>query len=224
MSWQTDKDFEQHTITNVEENPKTYSLGFGGMGFGIPKLGVVPRVGDQVKLYGDGFGLPVRGVVINDQLVYYRTSLEQKGYQKLQSNKYRLEKQIKFYEQRVQLDRDYAALPVLFQQRIDRFRRNNPEFRAQHEAYELFVCQEALKIAEALKSPQAVEEFKQAKDDQQKQLVPNLDGNHSGNTLGCATFLTGLFLTTPELVIQAHGALCQVVGCESYGCKPKGQH
>ena len=53
--------------------------------------------------------------------------------------------------------------------------------------------------------------------DKQKMIVP-IDDGHSGNTFGCAVMLAILYVTSPEYIIKAHGALAPLVGCEAYGC------
>lgn len=224
MNWQDDTNFELHTLTKVEEYEDGYTLHFGSMCLGISKVGVVPKIGDEVKIYGDGWGYPVRGVVINNQVVYYRTPSEQQEYQRLQSEQYRLEKQIKFFENKAQINADYEALPDVFQQRVDRFRRNNPDFRWENEPYEVFCCQEAVKIAEHFSTPDEIEAFHGADYEKQKHLFADLDyGAHSGNTLSCAISLAYWYRTQPDLVVKAHGALCPLVGCKEYGCVARGE-
>lgn len=222
MNWQDDTNFELHILTKVEDDEKDYTLHFGSMVLFIPKVGVVPKIGDEVRLYDDGFGWPLRGVVVNNQVVYYRTPLEQKEYQRLQSELRRLEKQIKFFEKKALMDADYEALPEVFKWRLDRFRRNNPDFRWENEPYEVFCCQEAIKIMEDFSTAEEIEAFHRAEYEQQKSLLPSLDyDNHSGNTFSCSVGLAYLFRTEPELVIKAHGALCPLVGCKEYGCVPR---
>ena len=48
---------------------------------------------------------------------------------------------------------------------------------------------EAVKIFEALKTPEAIEDFHEKSFEAQKSSVPALDEGHSGNTFGCATRL-----------------------------------
>jgi hypothetical protein len=83
--------------------------------------------------------------------------------------------------------------------------------------YEIFVMKEAVKIADTLKTPEAVEAFARTSWEEQKRLV-SLSVDHSGNTFGAACRLAHVFLKEPALVPQMHGALCPLVGCESYGC------
>ena len=50
--------------------------------------------------------------------------------------------------------------------------------------YNLFAMEQAIVIAEALQTKEAIIEFKDKGWDEQKKLVPGLDDGHSGNTFG----------------------------------------
>ena len=117
-------------------------------------------------------------------------------------------------------DRRIEALPALFRDRIKKFQRDGGHaFRRDYEPYELFCCEEAVVIASALKTSAAVRAFKDAGWDEQKKQVPQLSGGHSGNTFEVACLLAYDFLSSmPERVIQDHGALTPLVGCDAYGC------
>src|SRR5690606_38613321 len=54
--------------------------------------------------------------------------------------------------ERAERDARVAALPECFQKRIARFRRNNPDFYWEYEAYEMAVCVDAVKIADAMRN------------------------------------------------------------------------
>lgn len=140
MLWETDTNYESNILTRVEEHSESYSLGFDFWSIGMPKMGVVPKIGDSVKLYGRGAGFPVRGLVINEQVVYYRTAEKQEEYQLLLAERYNLNKKLKYFVQRSSLESKFLALPEVFQRRITRLRSNNPDFRWQGERYELFTA------------------------------------------------------------------------------------
>lgn len=193
--------------------------GFGKM-FSLP---VTPRVepqeGDEVRIYDDP-DVGVRGADVNGENLYYWSKAEKQNYLDRQKEEQRREKIREFEENRDEMNATYEALPEPFRRRIDRFRRNNPEFRWKYEDYELFVCSEAVKMAEALGTAEAVEEFRTLSPKEQKELV-NYSPMHSGNTFGMATILAYLYLSDPEDVVQAHGALAPLVGSEEYGGVPK---
>jgi hypothetical protein len=110
-----------------------------------------------------------------------------------------------------------AALPPEFQARIARFWRNNPSF-SENLPYELFCCQEAVKIAARCKTAGGIRIFHDLPCEKQREAVPELSGEHSGNTFGAACLLAQCYLEHPELVDKMHGALCPLVGCKDYGC------
>ena len=112
-----------------------------------------------------------------------------------------------------------AALPKPFRDRIQGFRNWKPEtWKYNFEAYELFTCEQAVEIAKSLKSPEEIQKFYKQSFEDQKKRVPVLSDEHSGNTFGTACLLAKIYLTNPDLITQAHGALCPLVGCDDYGC------
>ena len=116
---------------------------------------------------------------------------------------------------RAKQDAQFDGLPEEFQQRIVRFRRHCPKgekhFRINFEPYELFVCEEAVKILKALEDGtiQAIEDT---------DLRGILSDDHSGNTAGACKMLARAALENPEYVVWAHGAMTPLTGCEEYGC------
>ena len=137
-------------------------------GFGLDaKYGVEPKVGDTVKLHTYG-GFNIRGVDINDIVVFYKTDeqLEQEHREWL-ANKEK-EKQASFVKNKAQMDSDYDSLPGIFKERIEKFRKENSRFRVDYEGYELFCCMEAVNIAKAVKTKEALDDFCKLDYEQQK--------------------------------------------------------
>lgn len=108
-----------------------------------------------------------------------------------------------------EMDAAYEALPEPFKARIDRFRAEDPNFRLNGERYEMAAVGDAPKVAEALK-PQIealaisreddeeawlkavadiFDEFRDQPFDKTKEMVPDLQEGHSGNTFGGAVGL-----------------------------------
>lgn len=232
MPWH-DEEYEDERITEATpySDGHGYSLNFDSMGFGLcerygdaPPHGIVPRVGDVARLWGKGFGYPVRGLALWDgrewRVAYYRTPDEQREYDRRQVEQMRAERRERFERERAQLDAEYDALPRVFQQRIDRFRENNPDFRWEYEGYEVFCCREAVKIADALGSEDAIQAWRDLPYAEQRKRVP-IDDGHSGNTFGAACMLAALYLREGgRYVPQMHGALSPLVGSEAYGDLP----
>jgi len=241
-----DPAYEEHRVTNVDpQEGGGWLLGMDGMCFFCPpESPVEPKPGMAARLYGRGFGFPVRGLVLDGTEVFYQTVAQHEAKMKREAEERDREKRYDFEKNRAAFDRRYRALPEVFQRRLDKFRGNNPDFRWQFESYEMFCCEQAVLIANAalvlagaewakraggIKCKDAkawagewVRKFNDMPIDEQKAAVPEVAyGDHSGNTFGCACRLAFLYLTQPEGVVQLHGALAPLVGSEEYGCVPR---
>lgn len=224
--------YEDHEITEVrihnddEGKPASVSMGFAGMGFGYILADAnpeapMPKVGDTARLYGERFGI-VRGLDINGAEVYYRTPAEQQAKDRVEREKRQAEKRAEFEAKREEMDARVAALPECFQRRLDKFRYNNPDFRWEYESYELMCLEEAVRIADKLGSPEAVNAWRQAGYAEQKRLVPGIEEGHSGNSIGFAGLMAELYAArNEEAIIAWHGALAPLVGSKEYGCVPR---
>lgn len=244
-----DDDWEQYVITHATKHGEYYDIGFrepheatGCMGFGLSvaeceAVGVVPRAGDSLSQCGS-FGRPIRGVIINGALVYYRTEAEQRAKDLAASEAYHDKRRREFEETgKAALDAKYAALPPVFQARIDKFRANNPDFRWNYEDYEMFCCTEAVKLAEHLRTSEAMahyvslarhetyraDEAKWREEWEEQKAIDRAAGisqDHSGNTHGAMIQLAHLYVNAPDGVRRLHGALAPLVGSFEYGCVP----
>lgn len=210
--------FENFIVENVTENAEYYFIGLqGGQGFSLEKKwGAIPKKDDTgtVVLVQ---GTLIRGVVLDDNLVFYKTdevlAKEHEEYVKSQQEK----QEAYFVKNKNKMDEEYESLPPVFKKRIDRFRKNNPKFRVKFEKYELFCCREAVKIAEKLQSSEEVLRFEKLPYEEQIKEIPILSKDHSGNTFGCACYLAYWYLKSPEVVPAIHGALSVLVGSQEYG-------
>jgi hypothetical protein len=221
MTKSEDTEYQDHIIQKVEPSAddKGWAITFdGGMGFWVPNNGVVPTVGATVRFYGRGLGCPVRGLDIDGQEVFYRTPEQQEEYHKQQVEEMNEQRKKDFAKSQSRLDLDYDSLPRPFQKRIDRFRAYRPDWRWQHEAYEMSVCKDAVRIAATCQTEEGVSEFYALSWDEQKERIPDMFDGHSGNSFGAACHLARLYLHDSKLVEIAHGALCPLVGCKDYGC------
>jgi hypothetical protein len=216
-----DRPWGDGEITKVRRQRGGFSIETNGSGFWLSReqLGTekAPKVGDQIATYTH-HGSMMRGVDLRGTPLYYKTDaeLEVEHEQWVEDRK---EKQRKEFEKnRRKLDRQFAALPDVFQRRISWFRAWNPDFRWENEAYELSCCTDAVKISAAMKTPKGVVRFQKMSYKKQRELVPDLYDGHSGNSFGMACRLAWVYLENPLLVIAEHGALTPLVGCEQYGC------
>lgn len=228
--WQNDTEFQDHTIEKVE--PSTgegggYYLTFdGSTGIYCPPVELGPVVGEIVRLFGRGFGYPVRGVLIGDGATWRTARYQTEAQYRAQCAADLIESKrlkIEAFETkgRSELDAKYDALPDIFKRRIDKFRANNPDFRWEYEGYEMFCCTQAVAFAGALKTIQALDAWRALDWKEQREQVPAMDDGHSGNTFGAACALAALYLSRPDDVVRLHGALAPLVGSEEYGCVPK---
>lgn len=60
--------------------------------------------------------------------------------------------------------------------------------------YNIFACEEGIKIADALKNKDKIIEFHKATSEIQKEMVPSMDDGHSGNTFNLACRLAIAYL------------------------------
>lgn len=223
-------------VTKVEPNSDKSGWAVtnaSGWTCGVPDHGIEPKIGDTLTTFGQ-LGYRFHGHAINGEVLWYLTRAEEeaerqedilkmnkKKRSKFESDKARLD----FESDKARLDKDYASLPTTFQERIDKFRNTNPDWRWEYESYEMSCCVDAIKIAEYCINPQVAEGETVADriksylrlpwEEQKKAGI--FDG-HSGNSFGMAWRLAYQWVTDPGLVVLEHGALVPLVGCMSYGC------
>ena len=226
-----DTEYWEAPIENVEQlKYKTFVVKAEGWSLWVEDkegCGYLPQIGNILRMYGKGIGSKVRGIDINGITFRYQTIEQMEEENRLELAKSRLAQIEDFQKNKSKYEEQYNRLPPVFQRRIDKFRRNSHKFEWKHMPYELFVCEEAVKIANALGSGNKIADFKNADFDMQREMVPGIDlDNRSGNTFDCACFLAQLYISDDyegegEPVVMAHGALCPLVGCKSYGCFSK---
>jgi hypothetical protein len=219
---QGDPAWTNGTIKELRESRSGWSITTSeGSGFFLSRDALngaaAPKVGDAITLYTHR-GMMIRGIDLRGEPLFYKTQAELDHEQEEWVANNKTEKKERFEKNRRKLDRQFAALPDVFQRRISWFRAWNPDFRWENEAYEMVCCVDAVKIAEAMRTPKGVERFRKASHKKQRELVPDFDDGHSGNSFGMAVRLAWLYLTDPLLVFAEHGALTPLVGCDDYGC------
>lgn len=216
-----DEQFEDSEITRVDEGGDGWTIEHKGWSFWVPRANdesVVPVVGARARFYGRGIGSVVRGLFIDGKRVFYRTASEQEAKDKADIEAQNDRDRAKFAENRADHDARIAQLPQVFRDRVEAFQKFSTDWRWQHEGYELYCCEQAVVIVNALGTIDAIREWYKLPWDEQTKRVTGLDDGHSGNTFGMAARLAMLYLDRPELVEQEHGAMCPIVGCREYGC------
>jgi len=236
-----DEEFEDVVVREVNDDSFVREDGWT---FGIQKeWKIVPRPGDIARFYGRGIGSIVRGLDINGVECFYRTEEQQAGENARQRRDFESKERAEFEKNRGSLDEKYQKLPEVFKKRINKFRTNNPDFRWKYEAYEMFCCEQAIIIAAAIgkrlfddvaaedlsfddakkaiidKTFSAFKEFYDMPWEKQKELVPDIDDGHSGNTFGFSMALAQFYVSDQlDAIVSLYGALAPLVGSEDYGC------
>lgn len=203
----------------------------------VRDVGVEPKVGDVLTTFGR-FGYAFHGQALNGQVLWYLSRAEEEAERQQQLDAMDARRRAAFEEAKPKLDADYESLPPVFKKRIDRFRASNPDFRWESESYEMFVCTQAVALADWARQQvddgedgwveEAVAKitewdagFRGAADYKAHvALVPGWDDGHSGNTQGCAVALAKEHLRSRERVAVLPGALTPLVGSADYS-KPK---
>lgn len=222
VTWDTDTQYIEHRLTEVTANEQGWTLGLDGSHLFCPKdqCERAPAVGEIARLYGKGFGYVVRGIIIEGRVYKYLTEgEEQQRHAEWVADRHRAE-QAQLERERTSRDERRAALPEALRERLDRFESRNPTWRRDYEQYELFVCEEAARLAAHFGSDvEALRAFADKPSTEQAVIAPELKINeHSGNTWGAAVQIASLLMMDPKLVRGAHGALWPLVGCSDYGC------
>lgn len=188
-----------------------------GTCFGLKKkYKVKPKVGDEITLHTKNFSL-IRGMDLNGEIIFYKTDAQLEVHRIKEQLKYKKQKEEQFKKEEKGLNESYDKLPKIFQERIDRFRKNNPDFRIDYESYEMFCCKQAIEIANGCKTKEKVQEFSKLNWNDQKKMVKKLDDGHSGNTFSASVQLAYLYLNNEEDVKKMHGSLSTLVGSKEYG-------
>lgn len=187
----------------------------------IPKVdSALPEVGGTMRIYGENF--QVRGVFVDGAEVFYRTEEEDRADEQERVAKAKEARKAAYEADKPDHDARIAKMPQTFQDRIQGFRDRNPEFGPEFESYELFSCEQAIIIANTLKTPEAIQQFVNKPYTEQKEMVPDLSDDHSGNTLGFAIRLAYFFAEDPEdtrkAIFRYPGALAALIGSNEYGC------
>lgn len=222
MNIDTDKQYQDDRIETVTETANGWEVTFdGSMVLFVPneQCKAAPQPGETLRTYGRGFGFIVRGIAINGRVYRYRTEAEDAQDHRDMVARQKAEKAADYEAKRADFDARVAALPEQFRTRIERFRDlGGNEWRYEFEPYELFTCEQAAVIAEAVITVDELAVFCKLSYEEQRLRVPKLDGGHSGNTFGMACQLARCLIEQPELLPKMHGAMCALVGCQEYGC------
>jgi len=180
---------------------------------------ILPKVGDRIVLYIHG-GSAVRGIDIGStdqepgKNLFFLSDEEINKEREEWLEEHNRQKQEEYERNKDKYQKQYEALPPEFQQRIDEFKKNS-KFEVDLMAYELFCCEQAVLIANCLKTPEAVKEWAES-DESRWNKVPDLDKGHSGNTMGVSTSMAYWYLKQPDVINRMHGSLAALTGSKPY--------
>lgn len=186
-------------ITKVGTKKSPY-IGFDGCSLHVDKMEPYMKVGAIVETYGQSnLGGKIRGIVIDGHIVRYRTEAQSAlDDSKMIARMHR--DSLKAYKKALPaLEENYKSLPVKFRLRMDRLREAGPDTRHEWEPYEMFILTEAVKLAKKLKTPAAVEQYKEASYDAQRVMAPEISDGHSGCTHGAMCQLAWRYLKGLQL-------------------------
>ena len=229
MTWRTDTEFRSDVVDVVTDYHDSQNPGWtiamkSGWHIGCPATlcEQKPAPGEEILLFGKGTGYYVRGVIIGGRVYRYETAIEAQVAAMIEQDAAMAKRDAEAIAQAPERDAAVAKMPADFRARIERFRAGRPRWRADFEPYEIFICEEAIKIAEALKTEAAIRAFhKLPYEDQLKQV--EISHDHSGNTFAQAVRLAHCYVVTPDLLPKMHGGFCPLVGCAEYGCFAAGR-
>lgn len=224
-----EKPFSVDTITRVEDFEGSWRVEFASSCFlyHIPKPEASlepPHVGESIELFQDGEFAPIRGVRVGSRIYFYRTKEEEEVRSAKEQQVMQQEQKQTWETELPEFKRRVARLPQIFQERIYTFLRFSKEhgdgcWGQRYGSYELFCCEQAVLIADALKTPEAVDAWRKLNMAEQEAQIPGLAyADHSGNTFSAACMLAYVYLEKPVSVSKAHGALAPLVGSKEYGC------
>lgn len=213
----TDPDTRFTVIETRQGNSVTFTDGWS-LGWPEDRPG---QPGDDVAITRSGHW--VRGVAINDQVIFYRTEDEDTAHRRAEIEAKDRTDRIEFY-----LPEDmapylvwrgkYHALPEVFQRRIQKFVGERDDWIRRFGAYEMSACVDAVRVGKWFKENGATEEDYARWTGPVADAPFELSDSHSGNSYGFAIRLGYWYATDPEMVVLEHGALTPLVGCDEYGC------
>lgn len=225
---QLDQDFVDTVIDAVRDCGDFWDITYDQcVCFGMKKqdTNITPAKGDKLRVYGAGLGCRVRGVFINGEKYFYKTTEEQKEEDEREAREYEAQLKAEYESKKDGIQAKIDALPEVFQNRIAKFRNNSPNFW-KYEEYEVFVCEQALVFAKAFEPDSvdfvslsaAIQAFRELSPADQRKVVPDMSDDHSNNTFIAAISYAYLYLTSQETLANKHAAFAPIAGCKECGC------
>lgn len=216
-----DAEREDGTLTAVNQHADgSWSVtSSNGWSCGIEaRYSVTPKVGDEFVTWGS-IGRLIRGQALNHEVLYYRTPAQQEAQNALERDARQAKRVAEYEGKRADFDARVLVLPEKLRERVEGFRVfGGDEWRWEFEPYEIFCCEEAVKLHAHFPTGESVKAFHALPHEAQRVAFPEMSNEHSGNTFGFSVRLAYLMAERPDLIAMEHGALCPLVGCKDYGC------
>src|SRR5436853_7795867 len=89
----SDTEFVDKTLKEVRKSSYGYEITFDdGLSISIKSPNLVPKKGMRARCYGSGsWGGSVRGLILNDNIIYYKTKLQEQKENKLRIKQFKKE-------------------------------------------------------------------------------------------------------------------------------------
>lgn len=180
----TEEPRESGELLSVGDNDITIGSGFTLF---VASAKLKYQAGMPYELWGESEWGPVRGLTINGEVLWYRTSLQQRVYEAAERHTNEAQRLREWLETgEAKQDAIYESLPPEFQALIRHRRAENEiEYRAGllGEDYEGFALVDAVKLHKhAGGDPELIEVFSQLPHGEKEKHFPDMQEGHSGGT------------------------------------------
>jgi hypothetical protein len=222
IDYPPDEQWQEGKIAQVRRCSDGWELKLDdGWSLWVDNYSAEPKPGDTIRTYGKGVGFEVRGVFIAGVRVRYESESQYADRMYRERAEREVEQRVEYAGNRDEYTARINALPGPLQKRLFQFRERSPDFGWKFEGYELACAEATAQVATACERREAVavrewlDDFKARSWGEQTAIAPLLN-DLSGNMHQFVIRQAHLLLTSPDLVPQDHGALCLLVGCESF--------
>lgn len=215
----TEKELTLEKLTDSDDH---WTFDCGSTGFTIARKTFqnnlnVPEPGAKILTWGE-WGQRIRGVAIDGKVLFYHDEEHASELHQEWCDKKDAKEMETFLAEKDSIDARIKALPTEFQVRFEGYHKaGGDKWRAAYEPYELYCCEEAMKVVNHLKTSEKIREYWGMEDYKAQQKISDeigLDDGHSGNTFGHSLKLATAFLENPELVDKVPSGMSPIVGSD----------
>lgn len=181
-----DENYEAAVVTEVEpyDDLKHVSIvrddGWG-LGITVPDDLDAPKVGQLIKVYSHGIGLPIYGYSFDGVVYKYETEWEQFATRITMLAVFDRENRDNYTRNKADIAHWYSQLEGLFKKRIDFLREKDPMFDIEGGSYETYPCLMAQRIyIWCIMHDKTAKDFKNLNYEDQKPTIHGNEGNKYG--------------------------------------------